>query len=209
MIPRLFPFVGPINSLLLKAAALILGCWCAGVCALTHDEIAMIPALKVGDVILRQGTQADSYFICKASGSRYSHSGMVASTKDGKVIIVHATTDDDEKRKNRVIESTLEDFASRASVLAVKRYPLTQKQQDAIADYLFSMLGRPFELTGDKDDLYCTTLLTRALEHCFDMSLLPYDKVELPAVGGLYLFPQRFWEDERSTLIFEYPAAEP
>lgn len=188
---------------------MLLCVWCAEVCALTHDEIMKIPPLKAGDVILRQGTQADSYFICKASGSRYSHSGMVAKVTEEGAIIIHATTDDDEKHKNRVIESTLEDFASRASVLAVKRYPLTPSQQDAIADYLYSMLGSPFELTGDKDDLYCTTLLTRALEHCFDMSLLPYDKVELPGVGGLYLFPQRFWEDERSTLIFEYPATEP
>lgn len=209
MIPRLFPFVCSIKSLLLKASALILCCWCAGVCALTHDEIAKIPPLKVGDVILRQGTQADSYFICKASGSRYSHSGMVAKVTEAGAVIVHATTDDDAEHQNRVIESTLEDFASRAAVLAVKRYPLTPEQQGKIADFLFSMRGHPFELTGDKDDLYCTTLLTRALSPCFDMSTLPYDKVELPAVGGLYLFPQRFWEDERSALIFEYPATEP
>lgn len=169
--------------------------------ALTTDEIKLVPKLETGDVILRRGPNADSYFICTVSGSLYSHAGMVV-VKEGEVLIIHATTDDDSAHPNQVILSTLDEFLSQALTAAVRRYPLTSAQQDEIGNFLFSMIGESFTLNGNKDDLYCTTLISRALSPYVDMSILPYDRLDLPIAGGWYLFPQRLMEDPRSALIY-------
>lgn len=55
----------------------------------------------------------------------------------------------------------------------------------------------------DKTPLYCTTLIENAFKSQLDLNL-SYTKLQIPLMQGFYLFPQAFWEDEKSEIIYEF-----
>lgn len=55
----------------------------------------------------------------------------------------------------------------------------------------------------DKTPLYCTTLIENAFKSQLDLNL-SYTKLQIPLMQGFYLFPQTFWEDEKSEIIYEF-----
>ncbi len=172
------------------------------------SQLQSCPPLSVGDVLLRQGIGADSEIISRLSGGDYSHSGMVAAVSPQVVIIHAAAADDpDPARHHQVIVSSLPDFAGRAVRLAVRRYPLTAEQRQEIGLYLYSMLGEPFVLDGRENALYCSTLILRALSPYFEPGPLVFEDLQVPLFRGRYLYPQKFMEDPRSSLLFQVEAA--
>ncbi len=159
------------------------------------------PPLEVGDVILRQGIGLDSMVIAKVSDSVYSHVGMVAAVNP-EITIIHAAVDDLPDKANQVIASSLPFFVSKARRIAVKRYPMSAEERARAAWYLRSQLGQPFVLDGKRESLYCATLILHALSPQMS-SGLNFHYLHLPGFEGWFLFPEDFWADERSRLIFK------
>ena len=168
---------------------------------LNLSQLNDFPQLEIGDVILRQGLGVDSALISKVSHSQFSHIGMVAAVSPS-IVVIHATTDDDPKHLNQVIVSSLFDFVSKSKRIAVKRYFLTEKQKREISLFLKSMLGKPFVINGEKDSLYCSTLISKALSPYIDTKKLEYSYLDLPVISGWYLFPEEFLQDKNSSLIY-------
>lgn len=160
---------------------------------------AALPPLEVGDVVLREGVGADSRLIAQVAGGPYTHVGIVVST--APVLILHAAPDDDPQHRRQVILSTPADYRARARRLAVKRYPLSPAQRARLQEQARDYVGRPFVLSGGADALYCTTLAARLLGAQVRLQLREVE-VRLPLLGGRFLSPQGFFEDEGSVLLY-------
>lgn len=157
-----------------------------------------LSALEVGDVVLREGVGADSLLIARLAGGPYTHVGVVVSSTPE--LIMHAATDDDPSRPNQVILSTPGAYCARGRRIAVKRYALTPAHQMLLAEQARAYVGRPFVLAAGSDALYCTTLAAQLLGAHVPLSLREVE-VRVPLVGGRYLSPQSFFEDEGSVLL--------
>lgn len=160
---------------------------------------AALPPLEVGDVLLREGAGADSRLIARVAGGPYTHVGIVVST--APELILHAAPDDDPDRPYQVILSTPAAFRARALRLAVKRYPLSAPQRARLQEQARGFVGRPFELAAGEDALYCSSLAARLLGAQVRLHLREVE-VSLPLVGGRFLSPQSFFEDEGSVLLY-------
>lgn len=160
---------------------------------------AALPPLEVGDVVLREGVGADSRLIAQVAGGPYTHVGIVVST--APVLILHAAPDDDPQHLQQVILSTPAAFRARARRLAVKRYPLSPAQRAQLQEQARDYVGRPFSLSAETDALYCSTLVSRLLGAQVRLQLREVE-VRLPLLGGRFLSPQGFFEDEGSVLLY-------
>lgn len=156
-----------------------------------------LPPLAVGDWVFRGGTASESYVIQQLSKSEFSHIGMIVSL-DPEPLIVHATTDDDPKRPNQVLLSTLHKFThpQLAQHFAIARpHFVNASQHKAAATWLTQQVGRPFVLTArDSAHLYCTTLLADALQHTKVDFNPQWQQINAPLLSGEYLFPKAFAE---------------
>ena len=170
-----------------------------GMRRLSVDELRNLPALEVGDVVLRRGLGEDSAIIRYVSGSDYSHAGLVI--KADPVLIIHAATDDDPRRPNQVITSSLASYVALSSGVAVVRYPLSAEARSAIAGASEAYLGKAFKLAPGSDALYCTTLV-RDLLTPHTMTDLSCAHLDIPLLSGCYLYPQSFVDDFHGELIY-------
>lgn len=168
---------------------------------LNINELSNLPKLKVGDIILRQGIGYDSIIISEFSGSIYTHIGIIVSTNP--IMILHASTNDDKKRLNQVIVSTLESFLSHAKHIAIKRFYLTDMQREQISLDSYKWIGKPFVLDLDSNALYCSLLVLYVLSPYIKFSL-PYTTLDIGLFKGNYLFPKAFYDDKHSYLIYKY-----
>lgn len=106
--------------------------------------------------------------LAQQSGARFSHVGMIVIS-DGRPLVIHSTPPEP-GFAGGVHSETLEAFASPdvASDLAIYRIPyLDSVAKRRVRDYLFSQLGRPFDLRfqySDDSELYCTELVLKALQ---------------------------------------------
>ncbi|PHY90798.1 hypothetical protein AA995_05225 [Campylobacter vulpis] len=163
-------------------------------------ENLKLPKLEIGDLIFRRGNSLESVIISQISGHYYTHLGiLIASTPP---LIIHATTDDNLNKPNQVILSSLEEFASRAQALAIKRLPLTKAQKEIIALTAKSQLGKKFVLNEGNDTLYCTTFIENLLTPHIKLNLT-YEELNLPTLSGKYLFPKAFFNEVQAKLIYE------
>ena len=162
-----------------------------------------LPKLQIGDLVFRQGLGQDSALICALSESAYSHVGMVVEVTP-EVLVVHATTDDDHSRPDQVIVSTLAAYVHQGRRLLIKRYPLTARQKHQVQQSLWAQQGKPFMLTGKRDELYCSTLVSRVLAP-FIEPRWPYSQVQMVGFSGEFLFPETLVQDQRSQTVFAYP----
>lgn len=158
---------------------------------------ASLPALAVGDWLFRLGTSMDSALIREASGGAYSHVGMVVATEP-RVLIVHATTDDDPQHPDQVLLSTLADFLHppRAQHFAIARPGFLDAALRAqIAQDLRTQLGKPFLLDArDLPHRYCTSLLAEAIGRHAPAFAPVWTRLDLPLFHGDYLLPRAFAE---------------
>ncbi len=170
---------------------------------LTLQDIADMPTLKVGDMIFRQGVGVESEIIQKISASPYSHIGLVIQTDP--IIILHATTTDDPHKPNQTITSSLESFVAHARRIAIKRLELPSRAYTEIATQARDeYVGRAFVLNDSPEAFYCTSLIEEILGRYLTFELRPLS-VQAPIVGGTYLFPQAFFENTQSQLVYQSP----
>ncbi|MEH3022720.1 MAG: YiiX/YebB-like N1pC/P60 family cysteine hydrolase [Pseudomonas oryzihabitans] len=161
-----------------------------------------LPVLEVGDWLFRLGTAMDSVLIREASGGDYSHVGMVVATTP-RILIVHATTDDDPRHPDQVLLSPLEDFLQPALArrFAIARpIFLAEPLRARIAADLRSQTGQPFLLESrELPHRYCTTLLAELIQ-AHDPAFAPrWTRLDLPLFRGDYLLP---------SALAEYPGLE-
>lgn len=162
---------------------------------LMHSACA--ETLAVGDFVFRAGTGRESALIRHASGSNWSHMGVVVAVIP-HTQIVHATTDDNPLYPNQVIISRYEEFADPrlAGRVAVARPAfLSTQARQTLADALLEQVGKPFVLTArDKSPRYCTTIIYDALQTLHPGLPLAWQRADWPLFAGDYLFPQAFAE---------------
>lgn len=171
---------------------------------LTLADLTDMPPLKVGDLVFRWGFGTESNLIVRAQSERrapYSHVGLV--TRINPVVITHATTNDDPKHPDQVIQSTLESFLMHGHRFGVKRPNWSEAIKARTAQRAEGFIGTPFKLSPDNPTaIYCTTLITEALSP--DMTLdAKRDLVDVPVIGGHYLLPAALWEHPSMTTIYE------
>lgn len=163
-------------------------------------EDVNLPSFEVGDLVFRRGLGGESLLIEKLSDSPYTHIAMVVQTEP--VVLIHATTDDDENHRNQVILSSLEDFMKHSHKIAVKRLKFSEGSRKKIVDVAKQNLGKKFVLSSGRDAFYCTTLIENSIDQVEDFRI-DRDFVDIPFFKGHYLFPKAFFTDERSVLIYE------
>lgn len=202
----------PLIHALFISAFLVLAYVGAGLTAThTKEETAAwilptLPELAVGDWVFRGGTATESYIIQTLSKGEYSHIGIIVSLAP-QPLIVHATTDDDSQRLNQVLLSSLHDFVeptlAQHFAIAKPNFISTEQHQQA-ANWLVQQVGRPFVLTSrDQPHLYCTTLLTDALQQVVPDFQPQWQAVTAPLFKGEYLFPRAFAEYPNLTWIYD------
>ncbi|EFP0072555.1 putative integral membrane protein [Campylobacter jejuni HB-CJGB-LXC] len=159
-----------------------------------------LPFLEIGDLVFRAGIGSESFLIENLSQSPYSHIAMVVKTSP--TILIHATTDDDKNAKNQVILSSMDDFLKLSHKIAIKRLKFDEKTKQKIVAKALEHLGRKFIISTDKDAFYCTTFLEQSINSITPFHL-QYTLIKAPFNEGLYLFPQTFFENNQSVLIYE------
>lgn len=173
-----------------------------------RGPILAAPAgLAPGDWVFRGGTSSDSRWIRALSDSAFSHVGIVVQTQP-HILIAHATTDDDPANRDRVILSHWEAFASAALAdrLAVARPRfMNADQRKASAGHVAARVGERFSLTDRASaPLYCTTLLVDAVQTQTDFNP-GWQQLDLPVLGGEYLFPKALAEADLHWLSSTHP----
>ena len=155
------------------------------------------PDIAVGEWVFRAGTGRESAIIRALDHGEYSHIGIVTAVAP-TVRITHATTDDDPAHPNQTIESDYAAYTAPAiaAKTAVARPAfLSADERRALAARVAARLGEPFRLVPrDENPNYCTTLIHDAL-----LTLRPglrarWRHINLPLLGGDYLFPQALGE---------------
>ena len=122
--------------------------------------------------------------------------------KTSPTILIHATTDDDKNAKNQVTLSSMDDFLKLSHKIAIKRLKFDEKTKQKIVAKALEHLGRKFIISTDKDAFYCTTFLEQSINSITPFHL-QYTLIKAPFNEGLYLFPQTFFENNQSVLIYE------
>lgn len=181
---------------------LFIGIWCFFLNSNPSNQIKKphLPSLEIGDLVFRAGIGSESFLIENLSQSSYSHIAMVVKTSP--TILIHATTDDDKNAKNQVILSSIDDFLKLSHKIAIKRLKFDEKTKQKIAAKALEYLGKKFIISTDKDAFYCTTFLERSINSITPFHL-QYTLIKAPFNEGLYLFPQTFFENNQSVLIYE------
>lgn len=155
------------------------------------------PDIAVGDWVFRAGTGRESAIIREIDHGKYSHIGIVTAVEP-IVRITHATTDDDPTHPNQIIESDYAAYTAPAIAdkTAVARPAfLSEDERRAIAAQAAARLGEPFRLVPrEKNPNYCTTLIHDALTTLRPDLHARWRHIDLPLLGGDYLFPQALGE---------------
>lgn len=153
--------------------------------------------MATGDWLFRRGTSTDSLFVRQVGGGDYSHIGMVVAVAP-RVMVIHATTDDDPRHLDQVLLSSLDEFLQPelAQHFAVARPTfLTPEQNRRIAAQLLASRGQPFVLDArNQPHLYCTTLLATAIRAQLPSFEPAWTRLDAPLFHGDYLFPKAFAE---------------
>lgn len=174
---------------------------------LSPQTISLLDAISAkshkGDIIFRKGTNQESALIASISKSHFSHIGIIVSTNP--LLIAHATTDDNPNKQNQVIISNGYEFVAQALLIGTKRIPIKPSLQDKIAKYALAQEGKDFVLSADKNALYCTTFVRDAIKYASPRFAKQYDSTRdiFTFMGGKYLLPSAFWNDERLESIIE------
>lgn len=164
-----------------------------------------LPPLEVGDWVLRTGTESDSEIIRRVSHSKWSHIGIIVRTLP-KILVVHATTDDGEPKKNQVIVSTLERFLSPELAqdgIIVRPLFLTRQEKNEVVTSVWKRIGQPFVLRSqEQPHLYCTTLLYEPIVKIHRQFKPKWQYLSAPLFEGKYLFPQSFADYPDTKIIY-------
>jgi hypothetical protein len=130
------------------------------------DSSIVIPYLKDGDIILRQGDGpwSPAFRDMSLTDKRFSHLGIVR-IHDGNISIINSVGYLTNNKKG-VEEKTLEEFLSVARISGVFRANFTEGSK--ISDKAVEYVNYPFDWDFDLEDdsqIYCTELLYAILKY--------------------------------------------
>jgi hypothetical protein len=116
------------------------------------------PSLRTGDVVLQTSGSARSALIQRASGSPYSHVGLVEVTGEGAFVIEAIAP---------VSRTPFEAWAARGQghvVTVLRPKGLDEGARRAVIEVARGWLGRPYDARYEWDDqkLYCSELVVKA-----------------------------------------------
>lgn len=178
------------------------------------DISAVKDKVKLGDLVLREGTATDSNVIMMISASDYSHIGIVTEISPD-IIITHATTDDDPEHSDQVIKTPLYEFWNTQNAdagMLLRLNFINENNVKTVIDSVNSKLGQSFVLTykGNSQErpMYCSILIYSALKEVNQDFSLKWQFVDIPLVRGNYLFPQAFIESKDSKVIYTFSKKE-
>lgn len=173
---------------------------------------ASLQDLKLGDLILRKGKDADSHFICQVSGGNYSHIGMVTKLYPS-IEITHATLND-KGVEDGVVVSSLENFfdSKAASKGLILRLDFINKDNvGKVIEEVSSHLGQSFLIEPSigispksEHSLYCTTLILKGISKVNKDLYLNWRYLDMPLMRGYYLYPQAFIESDKAKVIYKF-----
>ncbi|MDY6247730.1 MAG: hypothetical protein SPL83_10895 [Succinivibrio sp.] len=170
--------------------------------------------VRLGDLVLREGTATDSNVIMMLSSSDYSHIGIVTELLP-EIIVTHATTDDDPEHADQVIKTPLYEFWNTKNAdagMLLRLNFINENNVKTVIDSVNSKLGQSFVLTykGNSQErpMYCSILIYGALKDVNKDFSLKWQFVDIPLVRGDYLFPQAFIESKSSKVIYTFSKKE-
>ncbi|KRB08102.1 YiiX family permuted papain-like enzyme [Lysobacter sp. Root690] len=160
------------------AIAMALSLLCAGCAA------AQAPAARDGDLIFQTSRSAQSLAIQRATGSRYSHMGVIVH-QGGKPYVFEAI--------GPTVYTPLARWIARGEgghyVLKRLRTPLTAPQQAKLRAQAKALSGRPYDLTFEWSDrkLYCSEVAWKMYDRALgirigELQQLRSFKLDDPAV---------------------------
>lgn len=150
----------------------------------------------MGDLVFRSLKDYDSEVIMKISDSNFSHIGMVCNLKP--LLIIHS-----DPEFKRVKLTSLNDFTKNINSFGVARIKgLNLASATKICEILKSYENKKFKIAPKhKNNLYCTTLLERAILKFINLDL-KYTNISI--LGGEFLFPQAFLNSSKINLIYQF-----
>jgi hypothetical protein len=125
-------------------------------------------ALRSGDVIFHESKSSQAAAIRAATGSRYTHMGLIEVDDDG-VWVIEAV--------QPVRRTTLATWVARGvdQHAVVKRYkdPVSEEELDKVLAAAHAFMGRPYDLPflWSDDQVYCSELVWKAWKRGADVEL--------------------------------------
>lgn len=143
----------------LACAAALIGAGCAD---------ARPPPVRDGDLIFHASRSAQSLAIQRATGSRYSHMGVIVH-QGGKPYVFEAI--------GPTVYTPLARWIARGEgghyVLKRLRTPLTSRQQAGLRAQAVSFRGRPYDLTFEWSDrrMYCSEVVWKMYQRALGVKI--------------------------------------
>jgi hypothetical protein len=142
--------------------------------AAAAEPAAPLPTLKTGDVVLQATTGGQAAAITLASGSVYTHMGLVEIGADGKPMVVEAIG------PVRVV--TLDKWIAKGAggaVTIVRMKGLEEETARKALTRARHYLGRPYDryFYDDRSEIYCSELVYAAFKEGADISVGKVEKV--------------------------------
>jgi len=123
---------------------------------LEQSARAEIPVFQSGDIVFQTSLSSQSKVIQVATGSKYSHVGIVEVAPDGRTFVIEAIS--------KVSRTDLQSWVARGSegkFAAFRIVDLSPSKAAAFVTAAASYLGRQYDVffTRHNDDLYCSELV--------------------------------------------------
>lgn len=168
-------------------------------------DTAITEKIKIGDLVLREGTSVQSQIISQLSDSKFTHIGIITSVED-VILVTHASND--EETNEAVSETTLDEFISfdlaySVRIIRLKNIPVNVREK--IALNAKQKIGQKFYLVSDSMSnsdkrMYCTTLIYDAIRQELPEFTLKWKTINMPAINGAFLMPSAFLETDNELI---------
>jgi uncharacterized protein YycO len=154
----------------LSILLLVIGCAAWPGASGAADLAELAPLLRDGDIIFQESRSSQAAALKAATGSRYTHVGLMESRDDGWWVL---------EAVSPVKRTPLADWVARGADghAVIKRVEASMEpaQLDAVLTTAAGWLGRPYDLPflWSDDALYCSELVWKAYERGAGLELAP------------------------------------
>jgi len=150
-------------------------------CTVRADPGSREPVLRSGDIVFQTSRSSQSVAIQRATGSPFSHVGLVEVGPDGAFVL---------EAVQPVSRTPWRSWRTRgvAGKVTVMRLPnLTAKQAGDVVSVARSFLGRPYDPAFGWDDetVYCSELVVKAFERGAGVKLGRPQRLDSLQLDGL------------------------
>lgn len=154
--------------------------------------------LRNGDLIFRKGRSNLSRIIMTIYPGEFSHTGILLKKDDGWYVI-HASENDDDGKREEVIEVPVSQFIKGAKGYGIARVKCTPRQVEIATRVAIKMARAkiPFDTDynlKDASKVYCTELVYVAYKAA-GIDLLRTIPPHRATVFTNYLFPEDLWKN--------------